>query len=656
MKVETIIVGFLRGDVKVVIFSVWLLSMWLVGCGNLRKAESPNQLHIERSVGADRGYASLLWREISSEDFCQALGCLEVNDQRDQQVMSNLTQAMNVVVDQLNINGIPRPKLVYLHPDNVKNNKFWSAAVEAADGEFSLDATHFYQMRYRESVNIPVEHDQANYRHDRLGFLRITSQGLNYMSKFDAREFAKFVIPSQLLPDDDSVIKVSQLVELFNAVFESHVEFQYDQASHILKVKNKQDNVVELNSDDHREPRIIDISQILRWNARGVVVERRFNQIFYVSHKRPHEVPYDQLLIELLVEIYGYYEMSFLNTVRESWLDHQPRVSVFSGDQQRHIHKGEALFSLSHDEITRIFKSQPYTMVKPEFKLAPELWSLFYFIETYAHLIHKFNSPTSPHRGLFYDSEAAKEIFGLVKATVFWDEFEAEVMKMTMISQPSENRHQLNLSSLLQQTGVFMQIISLAYERIPTLLLRRIEHKLIEFYQNGTAYKDIFATTKTQVSPADILHMFRGSVLSSSLWMDDIGHAVLEWLIDGYGKELSAGLAYFTEAIETRKELSNQRQRMMIEYKAVPEYQDYLRDETLLYYLDLLDEPAALYENYVLKDLSVTEKARCLMALNYEDDLFEFYQMRLFVQDEESSAYICGRVLNLRREYMRHHL
>lgn len=633
-------------------FSILLM----VGC-NGPLDELGSEMHIVRTMGEDRRHGEVLWRKVPVGDFCNAMGCLSMGDPRDREVMEKLNAALSTVVSKLGIQGVPRPELVFLHPDNLQHAHKMLENIAITSELSSSPDSRFYTMNYREVVNVDIELDQGHLEPQRQGYLRITPQGISHFAKYDHNEFAPYRLPEELLADNASIASKHQLVALFQEVFKGSLEFKLvrDRMSEVIKVRDVSLDYVESNSG--RSIQIIPArGPLFYWNVYGVVVERRFNKLIYLSSERLYQVPYHELLVELLNGIYTYYEQSFLATAKDSLSSGTSLTPVFKEESRLPSAQGKLqtpVASFTPEEIKLIFRSRPYTGLKADLKISPELWSLLYFLETYSFYMSSLIHSVPQHVQLFYNSNEAESLYNEFKNTVYWHEFKSEIQNM--IADATDTRAATNLHGLLQQTGVFLQIISMQYDEIPSFFLNRIEEKLLQFYRGGTRYHEIFQSGTTQVTPEDIVHFFYQSVLSAPLWLNDIGMAALEWLIDGRGQDFSNGMKYFSQLIEDRKGSYNRKQQLMITHKATPYYQDYVRDETLAYYFDLLGEPITIYENYVLRDLSDVEKARCLMSLKYQDDLFEMYQMRLLSAGESLSAFVCGRILNLRKEMQRHY-
>lgn len=629
----------------------WLACIILGGCyGPVEELGSA--VHIGRVSGESRRHGEVLWRKVALGDFCNAMGCLSMGDPRDHEVMVKLDAALATVVSKLNIQGIPRPELVYLHPDNLDHAHKMLQNIAVSSELSSEPGSRFYTMSYREIVNVDIDLDYGGGEVGRKGYLRVTPQGISHFAKFDPNEFAPYRLPEELLAKQGDIAVKHQLVALFQEVFKGSLEFELvrDRANAAIKVRDTSLDFVENNSGrsiqviPHRGP-------LFYWNVFGVLVERRFNKLIYLSTERLHQVPYHELLVELLNGIYTYYEHSFLATAKDSLSAGASLVPVFKGNDRTPSATSQTpLASFAPEEIKLIFRSRPYTRLKADLKISPELWSLLYFLETYSYYMSALGS--SYQSSLFYNSSEAEGLYNEFKNTIYWYGFKAEIQDM--IASATDTRAATNLQGLLGQTGVFMQIISMQYEEIPVFFLHRIEEKLIQFYRQGTSYQEVFLSGSTRITPEDIVHFFHQSVLSAPLWLNDIGLPALEWLIDGRGKDFANGMAYFSQLIEDRKSSYNRKQQLMITHKATPYYQDYMRDETLAYYFDLLGEPITIYENYLMRRLSDVEKARCLVNLNYHDDLFEMYQIRLLSAGESLSAFVCGRILNLRKEVRRH--
>lgn len=620
------------------LFMLWfMLNVWN-GAGD--------QLYASSYKSEDLSYASALYREVSKKHFCEALQCMEFEeDSHDRQVLNKLIDDFEAVLDGLDIKGIPRPELVYIHPDNMGNRKLHSASARPRDGYTSLKEGHFFEMMYRELLSVITEYDDQALVSDRVGYLTLHLNGVSHAQKFNTLDFDLMELPPVLIQDEDSQVQPEQIENLLNGVLGDRFGFRYSDSEHQMRIWGKKSDSTSSLLD------LGGSSSFFNWNSNGISVERKFNKIIFMSYKAPRHIPYSQLLIELLWEIYGYYEIGFVASARPSILIDERRVKVYSASQQR-TSKPKPLISANMNEIMKIFTSQPYSLRKPEHMISPELWSLFYFLEAYLHYYLAQNSISSARKGLFFESSVARNFMNQFKQTPLWRDYESDIRALMNKTQNAREAEKIHYN-MTHQTGVFMQIISSEYENSSASLVLSLEKDFIEFYKNGTPYQRILESLG--VTDMKAFDEFFDSLTSSHLWAEDMARDLLEWLTRFKGRDFAEVLAHFSNEIEDRKRIYNQKRQIMIQNKAVPKYVEYYRDEMIVRYLDLLGLTPKIYEQYLLRNLSDVEKSRCLMVLTYEEDLFEYYQISFFSGDPQSVSVLCGRILNLRKEARRRH-
>lgn len=574
-------------------------------------------------------FGDLLWRTLDEEAYCESMGCLTFEFPEDQEVFFRLQADLARVVEQAGVRGVPEPELVVIHPDVYGTNNLWSASSRKDDNFSKVQNSHFFIQLSREMIRLPFEATDAPVA-EKKGFLKVDFTGISYLPTFSMNSLVQVDPSDPSLPEGETGLSNQRIRDLFDAVYGDRYGFEF--FNHKIRVTPK--------GGDYE----VAEEEVNFWNTRGIIVDRKFNKILMVPYERPSEVPYNDLLIELMWELYAYYSYNFLGSARRSIFPDEDQIALRSDAVA--ASKSSDPFYAPRRQVLSVFRENPYNLKKDGLIIAPELLSLIYLVEVISHYSMVSVTGRTLPRELYFDSFEAQRFHRDFKQTKIWQHYMVEIEKQAKELE-SEKERRMHLYNS-QQNGVFIQIIASYYESIPRYWAERLENELMEFYKDKSPpYKKI-----REDLGVDIMMVLSASsdiLLSSTLMPDDVVERITRWLVDFEGRDFVYHLKQFSKLIEQLKVSANQLRAKMIEGKLYPSYEFFERDQTIARYLSLLNISPSVYEDFLLRDLSDIARARCLMTMAYEDNLKDYYYMGHYDLDADGALKRCGRVLNLRK-------
>ena len=342
-------------------------------------------------------FGEVLWRTLDEEAYCESMGCLTFEFPEDQKVFNRLQADLAYVVDQVGLRGVPKPELVVIHPDVYGTNNLWSASSRKDDGYSKDRGSHFYIQLSREMIRLPFESTDAPVA-EKKGFLKVDFTGISYLPTFSWDSLVQVDRSDPSLPESETGLSNQRIRDLFDAVYGDRYGFEF--FNHKMRVSPKGGGY-EVMED-----------QVNFWNTRGIIVDRKFNKILMVPHEHPSEVPYDELLIELMWELYAYYSYTFLRSARQSLFPDEDQIALRS--------EGSEVVHVPRRQVMSVFRENPYNLKKDGLIIAPELLSLIYLVEVISHYSMVSVTGRTLPRELYFDSFEAQRFHRDFKQTQIW--------------------------------------------------------------------------------------------------------------------------------------------------------------------------------------------------------------------------------------------
>ena len=542
---------------------VLVIVLPLMGCTGV--VEVSNELAVKRDVSGEyQNYEdiSFLWQTVSMTDFCQAVLCEQFDEQTDKEVVFRLKGVLQKVVDGLAIKQIPRPELVFVSQENHLRHHLSSYSMNPYDGYVGEDRSYFSQFVRGEFHPISLRPypekmegvDESLFEEgyeDSMGnnILRVTPRGLHSSQSIPEREIEMIHSVNELSASGAQQITGDHMASMFKSIFGDRIHFRYDHTDTAI-----------LFSKILREGRI-DPSSSFDWRADGIYVERKLNKIVFSGRQSPSEVPWERLLIELMWEIFAYYEVHFGKTSRFFIYPTEVKVPIVTDvDRRRRAGGIKPLEQMSPGDASRVFRTEPFTMKHEHLELSPEIFALLYFLEMHSlHLWNQVGNSLNTGAVFIHSPEAQKFIYKF-QQTEIWQDYKVQIEAMK--KQATNDKDLSFIQSMLHHRGIFLTMIASRYNEVPVALLEELERLIFQFYSRSSTSLDVYYLSQTSVETA--LLKFRNKISPLGI-ITFISKEVSHWLDEKRGGSFRYYMKLFSQILEAHKNSYNRLRANMID-------------------------------------------------------------------------------------------
>lgn len=615
----------------------------LCSCGISRSmGDADYNPHVFRDYAEDMEDMAFLWQKVSEDDFCQLMRCVELTTEVDKEVVRDLKSSLEQVVQHLNIKDIPAPELVFVRSKGPLHHHL----VAHSGGGFDLISPEIRSRHFTQFIKgefHPVPFRQASKIINVLDetqqkYLLAKLDGMHSVDQLSEDDINYLMEPMQL---SDFGVYPEGIVRMMNKIFSDKMNFYYDQP-------NKQIHYKTLKSGEGSE---------FNWQAEGIYFYRKINKIIYVLNQPPSEIVYDQLLIHLLWEVAAYYNVHFGKMARLKVYPNEPTVQIVSDKNlQRRQGRVNPITTLTIEETQRIFRDQPYVMKKYDANYAPEIFILLHFLEVSQEVMHhEAGIQEGARLGLMSESPAVRRFAEKFRRTKMWNEYKNRINLISDSPPDDQHKKQQLIEAFSQHNLSFLKVIGDLYDDVPLPLIQEAEALIAEVYKSrGMDAFFLFEIHSIGEAVGSLARSLSRVSFQNGELLDSIAREVSYWLISKRGANLDSYFKLFSQMIESYKSSYNRRRSDMIQSQAYPYYRVFEIDELITYFLSILKKPFTSYENYLFWGVSNTDKTRCLLDVQYQDNLLDYYSFHYVTARSGTPQIICLRVLNMRKEWLRH--
>ncbi|MCY4380309.1 MAG: hypothetical protein OXC40_01900 [Proteobacteria bacterium] len=579
---------------------------------------------------------SVLWEQVSKEFFCQDVACIHWYDAETNQVKQKLESVIESLHSRLNDSDIPKPEIVF-----VTSPTAYSPHVKklSADTYESSDSPSPFAS-YLKVEFLPIKfwpHSEKRQNQEELAEVDRFIYMLSHNSRIDDYDddiLSRVRIPF-LSTKAKTFLDVHQVVTMMNELFKGHTSFH----SHSNRIVYYQPNSA---------------SSQFNWQADGVFIERKVNKILYIASELPRIENYQEILIEFLAELYAYYEIDVRRSAR-SMIDND-NIDIVSDAFGSRLGGGvgQVITGLKQEEVDQIFSSALAFPKKQGLRFTPDLFYLFYFLENItSSLMEQSNFLTISDRDkplLFSNTLVARELLEEIREMEVWDKFSQKIISVIIRQHWSAQNKERFIEKAFNHPATLLQVIASDYSLVPYDFVAKVELALLNYYYQKTPYQHVIQTL--EISVDDLVAKFFQKFFineNSALFL-----SIVSWLSEPDPKDFNDKMLILSKLFYEAKNSVSEGQILMNQNKAYPYSDIYRKDETIIYYLSLLSLPHNLYLDYLLRNVPATERARCLLSLQFEENLLEYYYFDYFASPIGAYIHTCGRVFNIEKELLRH--
>lgn len=607
-------------------------------------AEEVSRLQTLRPYHEDFSNLTILWQQVPMEQYCQVMHCVSYGGVGpDQDVAKGLRQVLRKVLAWMNVTAIPRPELAVVerHQTQFLLVQPTLGYTRPRQDEYPLFAQfikgEYHPVPFR-GEGTPAEHQEGDH------LLLIRGDGLTRVEFLSEYETLRLSADPQLIPAQGDYISPQRIVRLLERAYGLAMNFSYDPAQQTIYYSSK-----KLKS-----------GSAFQWEAEGIYIQRKVNKINILKGENLSEIPFQHLVIELLWQVIMYYENHLYKHAGISMYPDQPHIEIIT-DQNKNRKFGRVLpiKTIPKKELGLIFTPKPYVLKHRELKFSPELFLMIYLLEfqAYQMLIQNQDHDVGAFP-LFITSASSHKFIDQFKQTQIWQQLSQQFLG----SYSPQNQRGMSARDrqimLERFSATYLMLVAYYYEKIPVHLLQDLERSMIDHYT--TVSNSFGLISLLEIDSVDIINRYveRSKLLKIPVVqiLDFLSNDIQQWLTQKQGENPVGEFIQLTQRIESSKRWYNLKRQKMIDLKAYPYYQYLSHDELMVYFLERLGHSVAVYENYLMRFLTKTQKARCLLDLQYQEDLLEYYNMFYVSYPQDKATMICLRVMNIRKEHRRHRL
>lgn len=647
---------------RIIIGQSWLLMWWLgsilSGCAGqpwqLGPAssgpEAGSRLQALRPYHEDFSDLTILWQQVPMEKYCQILTCVRFEGTGpDQDVVRGLKQVLRQVLTWMNVTAIPRPELAV-----VKRHQTQFLLVQPSLGyqrprqdEYPLFAQfikgEYHPVPFRdEGASSQSDDPSSDEESDYL--LLVRGDGLTRVEFLSEYETLRLSADPHLIPAQGDYISPQRIVQLLERAYGLAMRFSYDPSQQIIYYQSKKPQS----------------GSKFQWEAEGIYLQRKVNKINMLMGHNFSEVPFQHLVIEMLWQVIMYYENHLYKHASTSMYPDRPVIEIIT-DQNKNRKFGRVLpiKTIPKQELGLIFSPKPYVLKHRELKLSPEVFLMIYLLEfqAYQMLIQNRDHDVGS-MPFFITSEASYQFIEKFKKTQLWQ----QLSQQFLAGHASQNQRGVSGQDrelmLRRFSATYLMLVAYYYEKIPLHLLEDLEQIMIDHYTMASSTFGILSLL--DIDAIDVIDRYveRSKFLKIPVVqiLDFLSDDIQQWIAQKQGKHPVSELTQLSQRVESSKRWYNLKRQKMIDLKAYPYYQYLSHDELMVYFLDRLGHSLDIYENYLMRFLTKTQRARCLLDLQYQEDILEYYNMFYVSYPQDKATMICLRVMNIRKEHRRHRL
>ncbi|MCY4380348.1 MAG: hypothetical protein OXC40_02100 [Proteobacteria bacterium] len=610
----------------------------VLSCSSQQSSQS--SLSVARSgVNYDASAnTAILWHKISMERFCQLMSCVSSLSEENEKIFHRLNEAMNTIHHKLGFQNIPKPDLVMINAPQqqrhlLRDSGGKKSGISRPNNFFFVISAQSYPFQIK-SKSLPPKNSKRSRLNTfilAIDDFNIGALNNNHILKMNATRTNNYI--------NHKKITHQQFATLLNELF--HGQYQFN-------IHNPENKPVIMVDDINDSP----FQRVsFHWQAREIYFERKFNKIV-LMHNHPflYLEDYDQLLNEMLWQLYNYYGF-----------DQRTSVPVLTGgltttfvsdknNGRRGGGENKIFDQINVAESRAIFRPYDHKMKHPDLQFSPAIFELIFILDlfTIAQVIASHDigdltfMNTNEFKKYFYSfNQAITPFYRQIKSSSIWQTY-VEHYKQSN----AEQTHQL-----LDLPIILFKIIADMYDQISPEFIKAFEFSINKFYEGQYfPYDKIF-------SPEVIRHLAKTSLLKLHSIHNIDEHIIQEmalWIIRKNTQNFTYHMHLFSYHIEELNQTYNQRRQLLFKNHAYPYSKGLERDETIVHYLSLLGKSEQPLIDYILRDVSDIDRARCLLRLNLTDNLLDYYDPNLFFSAHTSPAFACARVLNIKKEVLRH--
>ncbi|MCY4380349.1 MAG: hypothetical protein OXC40_02105 [Proteobacteria bacterium] len=603
---------------------LWLLT----ACGDLLNHQ--HQLAVSRQQTQLSSHQELLWQEVSLNEFCLAIHCSEWVSPAKRKIIEKLQSTISTLHKLLGIDGIPEPELVVVkNQKSMKNPNLRSFSLRQQPRFFLYLAKNTYPIRIKKFHNGSSKAKKSDPSVVILGLHQLSRQSLDSHSMMEKITMGDY--PN--LPNDPSVSS-EKIATLLNHTFQRSFQFLPSPVPDTILFKD-----VRLSQETSNN------TKPFNWIADRIYLERKTNKIIFSSNEQlSFDTLHSSLLLELLENLYDYYQVDLRSTGPSSLMrSKQIPMITDTKNSRKSGDMGNIIAMLDQDFFKQLFKDDYYPK-RHGLLFSPEIFDLLFYLEIYTAMFLDELPPdlkTLDSDVLFSKTPNAQKLFAELTQTPEW-----ELYEQILITKQKQSPFSMQF---LSQPIIIYKMISSFYDQVSTDFLQHLERELVQFYATRSLLLPGWLDER-QVTTL-IKNFFNGGFLATN---NQLIEGIVGWLTIKKSRGFSYHINQFSLIIEHQKSIMADRKAELIKNQAYPYTDTLKKDETIVHYLSLLGINHQLYMNYLLQELTPTQKARCLYNVSYHENLLDFYTPYYHLITDSSPDFTCFRAINVAKEHLRH--